>query len=69
MELYWIFYNSKASHVRNAWKNYFLAAIAALYVAMSVGRPVRRSVRVNEFQEVLIALKVHVLIMFECIMQ
>ena len=23
MELYWILYYSKATHVRNAWKNYF----------------------------------------------
>ena len=40
----------------------FLSAISALYIAMSVGP----SVCVNKFQEVLIALIVHVLIMFEC---
>ena len=46
----------------------FLAAIAALYMAMSVGRLVGRLVRVNEFQAVFFALKVHVVIMFDCIM-
>ena len=41
----------------------FLAAIAALYVAMSVRRSVGRSVGVNEFQEVIIALKVYAYIL------
>ena len=39
----------------------FLVEIAALYVAMSVGRSVGRLVGVNEFQRALNALKVYVM--------
>ena len=44
----------------------FLAAIAALYLAMSVSRSVGWSVN-NEFQGVQNAIKVYIMILFRCI--